>query len=187
MKILFLDIDGVLNSSRSVFVKIGPTVFSSEEARALSQEHPDGLPFTAEFGLKCVDPICVALLNRLLEETGATLVLSSTHRRFFMDEHIRYGSKEHLRLLRMYLETMGVRVTNTFDITPNLHTPRGTEVQAWIDERGEPEAYVILDDGRDFDSSQPLVWCDPVHGFDFTNYGEACRQLGGNEPGLILL
>jgi hypothetical protein len=187
MKVLFLDIDGVLNSSRSVFVKIGPTELTSEGARSLAGEHRDGLPYGARFGLMCADPVCIALLNLLLEETGATLVLSSTHRMFFRDEHTPYGSEKHLRLLRRYLETMGVRVTDAFDITPRLHTPRGNEVQAWIDERGEPEAYVILDDGRDFDSSQPLVWCDPVNGFDFTNYAEACRQLGVNEPGLILL
>jgi hypothetical protein len=169
MKVVFLDIDGVLNSTRSTFVKIGPSVehlpFAAKAA------------FAARFALMCADPVCVALVNRLLIDTGATLVLCSSHRKFFMDEHTSYGSQEHLRRLRTYLEIMGVRVTATFDITPELHTARGHEVQAWIDTNGDPERYVILDDGRDFMGYQPHIWCDPVHGFDFADYGDACTLL----------
>lgn len=185
-KVLFLDIDGVVNNSRSVFVKIGPTIDTSKQVRELS-ELVDGLGYGVAFALKCVDPICVALINRLLNETGGALVLSSTHRKHFKSASTPFGSNGHLRLLRQYLETMGFDVTDRFDITPELYRPRGAEVRHWIEQHGEPEAYVILDDGRDFDSSQPLVWCDPAHGFTFENYVEACRLLGGNTPGLILL
>lgn len=195
MKALFLDIDGVLNSTRSVFVKLGPNLATSEALRQLNADmyHDGGLPYGVTFGLKCVDPICVALVNRLLEESGATLVLSSTHRKHLASSTAPYGSEEHLRRLRQYLEIMGLYVPQNFSITPELHRQRGDEVESWLNmayENGmfdDRDQYVILDDGRDFHDSQPLVWCDPDHGFAFENYTQACKMLGTKEPGLILL
>lgn len=184
MKALFLDIDGVLNSTRSTVVKIGPTV-KDPAVLELFKECNESLPYGVMFGLKTADPVCVALLNRLLDETEASLVLS-THRSFFSDV-LTYGSDDHLRLLRMYLEAMGVRVPTEFSVTPKLYGPRGSEVQAWLDGHDADVQYVILDDGKDFDDRQPLVWCDPVHGFSFDNYAEACKHLGADSPGLILL
>jgi hypothetical protein len=190
MKALFLDIDGVANSSRSVFVKLGPNLATSEALRQLSADlfHEGGLEYGVTFGLKCVDPVCVALINRLLEDSGATLVLSSTHRKHLTGSSALYGSEAHLRRLRTYLEIMGITVPRAFDITPDLHRPRGDEVEEWIAcQTEEVDRYVILDDGRDFGEHQPLVWCDPDFGIDFANYAQACRMLGTKEPGLILL
>jgi HAD domain in Swiss Army Knife RNA repair proteins len=191
MKALFLDIDGVLNSARSVFVKIGKTI-ADQDVLEFSNEL-NGLPYGVTFGLKCVDPICVALVNRLLQESGAMLVLSSTHRKFFIDEPFTYGSDGHLELLRKYLTLMGIQVPALFSITPIKHAPRGYEVEAWLNnayENGvidDGDPYVILDDGRDFDPDQSLVWCDPDIGFSFAEYAVACKALGTQPPGLILL
>ncbi len=190
MRALVLDIDGVANSSRSTFVKLGPNMATSEALRQLSSDmfHEGGLEYGVTFGLKCVDPICVALVNRLLEDSGATLLLSSTHRKYLTGDSAPYGSEAHLGRLRRYLEIMGFTVPRSFSITPDLHRPRGEEVQEWIAcQLEEVERYVILDDGRDFGADQPLVWCDPEYGIDFANYAEACRLLGTNAPGLILL
>jgi hypothetical protein len=61
-KVLFLDIDGVLNSARSCYARGGfPHDFSED-------------------GFKKFDHIAIDLIQRLCEKTGAKIVLSSTWR-----------------------------------------------------------------------------------------------------------
>lgn len=188
MKYIFLDIDGVLNSTRSCFVKIGPSLITSEDVRELAELVPDGLPYTVTFGLKCTDPICVALVNLLLSCSQATLVLSSSHRAHLTSSYTPFGSAGHLGRLARYLECMGLNVPERrFDVTPQLHRTRGEEIEAYIEEHGEPEAYVILDDGTDFFKWQPLVHVDAVAGLSFKNYADACKVLGIAEPSNIIV
>lgn len=205
MKFIFLDIDGVVNSSRSVIVKIGPTVVTSELVRELARldeaDHDETVNFEewldygVRFGLQTVDPVCVALVNKLMRESypDIGLVLSSTHRKFLHHSKVPYGSDEHLRRLRMYLTAMGFTVPEFFSVTPILHKRRGEEIDAWLNhayENGlydDDERYVILDDAADMLPDQPLVRVDATQGFSFENYAEACRHLGVNAPGLILL
>jgi hypothetical protein len=194
MKYLFLDIDGVLNSTRSCFVKIGPNLATSEAVRELAQRVSGGLPYGVTFALKCVDPICVELVNRLLKESGATLVLSSSHRTHLTDAHTPYASKGHLGRLRLYLECMGLYVPMNFDVTPVLHKPRGQEVEEFFETNELPEngghghpAYVILDDGADFHNYQPLVCVDASNGLSFENFASACTVLNISEPSTIIV
>lgn len=191
IKKVFLDVDGVLNSDRSVHVKIG-TACQTDEARCaainLIDEYGE-LPYDAKFALKCADPVCSALVNKILEESGAGLVLSSTHRKHLITK--QYGDEEHLHFLRMYLTAMGIKVPSSFGVTPVMHTRRGKEVQKYLDDlesRGEfVNDYVILDDSTDFDAVQPLVRVDPSIGLSFENYADACKYLAIPAPGLILL
>lgn len=201
MKILFLDIDGVANSSRSVIVKMGPTVQTSELVRDLSnldrQDHDmideTGLSYGARFGLHTADPVCVALINKLFESGTVGLVLSSSHRRFFCHSKIAFGSDEHLRRLRLYLTAMGFKVPEFFSVTNNRHCKRGEQIDDWLNlgyENGiidDGEQYVILDDSSDMLPGQSFVHIDPTHGISFDDYAEACKHLGLEEPGLILL
>lgn len=208
MRFVFLDIDGVANSSRSVIVKIGPTVETSEKVRALTQLDAEdfahglvgegerdivGLEYGARFGLECADPVCVALINKLLEVEDVALVLSSSHRKFFCHSKVKYGGDEHLRRLRMYLDAMGFKVPKAFSVTPVLHSIRGKEIDSWLNHAWENgiydggEPYVILDDAADMLPGQPLVRVNPEHGFTFGDYVDCCKHLGFKEPGLILL
>jgi len=179
LKLIFLDIDGVVNSTRSVIAKIG-RAFTEEECEALGT-----VPYGAEHAMKCVDPVCVALVNKLIacdERIG--VVLSSTHRRHF--HHGSYGSAEHLQRLRVYLGAMGFKLPAHFNVTECLERPRGSEVQQFL-ENVVVNEYVILDDGTDFKQGQPLVRVDPVVGMDFNNYVDACKFLAVPEPSTILL
>jgi hypothetical protein len=196
-KFLFLDIDGVLNSARSVAVKIGPTPESSELVRALMKvEEPQiiGLPYVVEYSLRTVDPVCVALVNKLLDsDPDIVLVLSSSHRLYFTNEKVSRGSATHLQHLRMYLEALGVHVPTSFSITPDSHRPRGEEVESWMNmayENGivdDDSPYAILDDSADFGADQPLVRVNPDHGLSYADYTQVCKLLCLKEPGVILL
>lgn len=197
MKFVFLDIDGVVNSSRSVIVKLGPTIETSEPVRELARldEADTGglLDYGVEFGLKTVDPVCVALVNKVLTQDDIGLVLSSTHRKFLCHSKVPFGGVEHLRRHRLYLTAMGLHVPPFLSVTPVLHTRRGEEVEAWLNNAYEEgffcdnDAYVILDDSADFLPGQPLVLVDATHGYSFADYGATCTHLGLKEPGLVLL
>lgn len=189
---VFVDIDGVVNSSRSTFVKIGPNEHS-RNVQAFA-EQVGGLPYMASFALRTVDPVCVALVNRLfmdIDSSGvnAEFVLSSTHRKFFHAG--QYNSSAHLMNLRLYLSIMGFHLPARFSITESLEVKRGVEVQKWLDDAEQRGVtvndYVILDDGTDFEQTQPLVRVDATVGFSFENYTDASKFLALPGPSPILL
>ena len=126
-KYLFLDIDGVLNHDEW---------FKSEHYRK-HQENWEKSMF---------DPECVARVNRILEATGAKLVVSSSWR--------------SMKDLKEIFE--GVGLPTDFDITPHADriysreeyaydSPvfwRGNEIKYYLD-RHPADNYVILDDDSD--------------------------------------
>lgn len=116
MRIIFLDVDGVLNTAAS-----------------FERRHGD-----------VVDPACVARFNRLIDETGARVVLSSTWRL--------------ARGFRTVLRDLGVRA-NIVDRTPYFTDGRrrGHEIAAWLAANPGVTSYVILDDEDDMLPGQPLV------------------------------
>lgn len=185
-KCIFLDIDGVLNSSRSVVAKIGLDENSSEVKEL--QNTVGSIPYGAIHALRTVDPVCVALVNSFIKDVGSNcrLILSSTHRKHFHNG--RYGSVEHLIALREYLTVMGLFVPLDFDITPVLHQMRGSEVRKWIEDNIDYDLqYVIIDDGTDFNPDQPLVLVDASTGFDLPHLNDARKYLGFSEQSLILM
>lgn len=72
-KVIFLDIDGVLNSFRSVYAHNGyPLDFSPKD-------------------LKKFDWVAVGLVKKIAEISGADIVLSSSWRKFFTTKEIEDG------------------------------------------------------------------------------------------------
>lgn len=125
MKIIFLDIDGVLNSQ--------------DWFRRRIPCKPDA--DRDEFIHNQLDPIAISRFKKLIEDTGAAVVLSSTWRRWEDDRRI-----------------LNERGITWIDCTP--HFPgelRGKEIEAWLDENElEVERYCILDDDSDMLEHQPL-------------------------------
>jgi len=126
MKIVFLDIDGVLNNRLFLFGLVGLR--------------------NSESWLR-IDPEKVTLLNEILHETRAAVVVSSSW---------RHG--HDLSELRVILAHCGL-VGEVIDVTPDasdLKGPaprggweRGHEIAAWLDAHSACEEFIILDDDDD--------------------------------------
>lgn len=122
IKVIFLDIDGVLN------------VYSHDHDQFGSQFHKH----------------LVENLRRVIDETGAKIVISSTW---------RYSGLQNMKDMWEFRNLPG----EVIDITPDCNDlfnegsfefldriERGHEVEYWLDEHPEVERYVIFDDDNDF-------------------------------------
>lgn len=127
MKILFLDIDGVLNSAG--FVKD----LSARKERLQTDGYGG---HSAWF-----DPGAIKRLNRIIGETEARVVLSSTWR-------IRWDIED----IQAILEARGGFMGEIIDKTPviGMERCRGAEINRWLEETDRSvESFVILDDDSD--------------------------------------
>jgi len=147
MKIIFLDIDGVLNCEDWYRKR-----FKDTEDNRIMSEYP-----YYEF-----DPAIVKRLNKIIEETGAKVVVSSTWR------HGRTPEE-----LQSILNGVGF-VGEVIDVTPHMNSvlgytiPRGCEIDYWLERTGKFQRinwsikvqreyiekavvknYIILDDDSD--------------------------------------
>ena len=127
MKIIFLDVDGVLNSAeyRS---QLGMQYFS-----------------------EIIDRQKMPLLKRIVEETDAQIVLSSTWRKFWNPREKQQDSagQYFADLFREY----GLWIHSK---TPVIERAgRNEEIQAWLERYPYVDGYVILDD-KDFGWSDAL-------------------------------
>lgn len=144
-RVLFLDIDGVLNSHRTVLAFNG---------------FPHGFD---GYHRERFDWVAVALIRKLCEETGASIVLSSSWR-------IIHSVKECANGLDLPI----------FDRTPSLAGCRGTEIHAWLSEHPEITHYAIVDDNSDMlpDQKTHFVQTDEREGLSMTNWADLKRILG---------
>ncbi|MDO8690528.1 MAG: HAD domain-containing protein [Dehalococcoidia bacterium] len=138
MKVLFLDIDGVLNSI--AWMKAGNS--------------------NADWPVGHLDPVAVARLNRLITLSGAKVVLSSTWR---LGPEPEYGVAGTLRALRKvgFAHDFIGRTASLHRDPDGMPLYRGDEIQSWLTETavlGEPlvEGICILDD--DSDMAHLLPW-----------------------------
>src|SRR5882672_9208221 len=105
-RVLFLDIDGVLNSHRTATVQGGPSEFGGAPVG-------DGFPHDfSEKGLKKFDPVAVALVRQLCIETQCSIVLSFSWRIMFTPHECANGLDLPI-----------------FDRTPSLPGVRGEEIK----------------------------------------------------------
>ena len=132
-KYLFLDIDGVLNHDEW---------FESEQYK----KHQ------GNWQKSMFDPKCVARVNKILEETGAELVVSSSWRSMSDLKDIFAGiglpTKFHITpdANRIYPDLDPIRDLYNDDI----RYWRGSEIKYWLEHNAEsPYTYCILDDDCD--------------------------------------
>lgn len=204
MKILFLDIDGVLNSSASVLATVEPTTARLDALSGLDVYFED-LGYLPRFTFDTIDPVAVGLINRLLKrDEELKIVLSSSHRTLFCGDKfqlvepfrrrasstglIDFGSALHLDMLVMYLQALGLDITSDtlYDITPRLFEERGKEIKQWLDICPYPiEDYVVLDDGGDIQPHVPNH-VQPTDGLNAAHYYELCRHLNMSESKIII-
>jgi hypothetical protein len=161
-KIIFLDIDGVLNG----------TLWAGHLPRRslLPPELAD-----RAFEERRLDPSCVARLRKLVTELDASIVISSTWRR-------RMDVPELAKLLFLY----GYENPPVIGVTPEVRdstrfVTRGNEVAAWLDANGaDGTLYVCLDDDDDYLPGQPLVRTDLDLGLQDGDVA-ACRKILAQE------
>lgn len=157
-KYIFLDIDGVLNSEQYYIEKPWPQRF--EELKDKLDEH-------IAFGIAHIDPKAVKLLNRLVEETNAKIVVSSSWRGDYA--------------LQTIFSLAGIAEPIYGETPRSEHRWRGAEIETWLEERQEPYKYVILDDDSDMLDTQRnnFIHTDWKVGLTEENVSKAIRILNG--------
>lgn len=158
MKIIFLDIDGVLNSVEYTI----STQFSKETVRT-----------------EKVDPVKVGLLRFVCEQTGANIVVSSTWRHgrdasWFRGFFSSFG----------WFNPPIIDVTPTQ--CEASATRRGDEIAEWLKDFHHSSRWlecVIVDDDNDFHPTQQdmLVQTNNVHGLSLNNAIEMIDILGPSD------
>lgn len=159
MKLIFLDIDGVLD------------VFSSKSY------------------LQTLLPGAVERLHRIVERTGAKIVVISTwrfgseaYRKICEEQNSHHQECDNWSQLVSALESNGMQI---FDVTPwREDLPNRTaEVLLFLEEHPDMEGYVILDDcyGDDYSGSEELrkhlVFVDALKGLQDSEVEKAVEML----------
>jgi hypothetical protein len=169
MRIVFLDIDGVLNNQ----------LWAQEIGGYGHGTSRDGEPTVKS--LKW-DPNAVAALRKAIDATGAKIVISSSWR--------GYG-KEAVRKWQEMFAVYGWPEAPVIGETPDLtrqlgksdiyvSVKRGQEVEAWLAGHPEPvEAFVCVDDDQDFLEGQPLAGIDNRYGMQWHDANRIINILLG--------
>ena len=129
-KVIFLDVDGVMNN---------------HDTRT---DHHVGL-------VSWLDPKNVAVLNEIVQATGAVVVVSSTWRLTMTFDELRASF------------VAAGSVAELVGITPDIDArQRDLEIQAWLSAQSAPPSrYVILDDDREMPTQpEKLVKTCPSRG-----------------------
>lgn len=149
MKILFLDVDGVINSEDYAVYRYAAKKYDSDEF---------------------IDERAVAFLNYIIDKTQAKIVLSSSWRGNFDETYERLkkvGFKYNFFDKTPYLESRhrGSEIQKWIDEYEKTHKPL--------------ESYVILDDDDDMldEQSEHFVHCNCVHGLTWHDCYKAIEIL----------
>lgn len=129
MKIIFLDIDGVMNDFE--------IIKKSVRGVKTNSNNPPLIYLTSSIG-----DAFISRLNKLVKSTGADVVVSSTWRKWYTLERMQQAFK-----------IMGFEGT-IVGVTPILETRRGFEIEDWIksnENSFKVEKFVILDDDNDME------------------------------------
>ena len=144
MRVIFLDVDGVLNS----------------EAHAkYCHENPK---FIEEGGSIWVDPYPVFYILQLIDEMDLKLVISSSWRTWDLESTIKEFNR-YRSLCKLTPYIVGITPRNMDD---RIWEDRGEEIQQYLDSHQEIDNYCIVDDDNDMLESQMghFVRTNPEYG-----------------------
>lgn len=134
----------------------------------------------------CLSPPHMDILGKILESTGAYIVISSSWRRYNLEQTIDFITRESNPFVG---KNPFPFVDRVIDITKRLrpikmsgYIHRGDEIQEWLD-RHKVESYVILDDINNMLESQQshLVLTDEIDGLTEKDVEKAIEILNENK------
>lgn len=163
MKLLFLDIDGVLNWESYV---------AKDWLEPIEDEW---------YGAHVIDPECVAVLNEVVAATGCRLVLSSTWR-------VRYkvfGEVNAILKSRGLATNLWRRTDAPFQLEPGGRwSKRGDEIMRFVGTRPTFDGltWAVLDDEPMDLVGDHLVLTDSAFGLQPEHVGALVDILGVREP-----
>lgn len=139
MKIVFLDIDGVINTRRTTLRASHVFYTPLADMNKFAEMEP-------------FDRFCIERINKITDATRAKIVISSSWRYLFKEEEEWPYFTKFLKVVGLTGEVIGrtpigkeyVNEMSVEDIE------RGHEIQMWLDKhKGKIESFVILDDNSD--------------------------------------
>ena len=125
MKVIFLDVEGVLNTKETyerAYQRYGHTTLIDLE----------------------VDKFRLEYLKTIIDVTGAKIVLSSSFRYFFYNNGNEILPKT-LKGKKLYDILKGYDI-EIYDITPTNSETREEQIKSWLATKTNIESFVIIDD-----------------------------------------
>lgn len=165
MKVLFLDIDGVLNTER----------------------HHDhcveaGLAFVDNFGY-AFDSAAVANLKRIVDETGADIVISSSWKFWGLSTMQKLWANRKLpgKVVDVTPNNVSNELLLSVDLSlMELPAGKGSEIKEWLETKGQQVTqYAILDDMDDMlpEQQSHFVQTDPRTGITEDDAKKAIEMI----------
>ena len=175
-KIIFLDIDGVMNNTLHSI---------SNKENNISEKISEAYLLSKEFGKQFQNDteICarnISVLNKLVSETGAGVVITSVWRKYNSLIELKSIFKRN----GFIGEIIGTTPFLSFkdkDTSKVVTAPRGFEIDYWLKlNEGENNIkYIIFDDDADYllHQRENFIWVDPYAGLTDSLIYQAKRKL----------
>lgn len=152
-KVIFLDMDGVLNSTH--FFR------SKDDAGLVEYSQSD------DFFRGMIDPVAVGVLSEIATKSGAALVLSSSWRNVITLED-----------LEPMLREAGYRGLGFVGKTDSRGAHRNEEIRRFLIQHPEIKRFLVLDDTKDAHIPGHTILTSPATGLLPTHVRPALNVLG---------
>ena len=169
-KVIFLDIDGVLNTERQ-------------------HDHcvETGLAYVDNFGY-AFDPVSVTNLKRIVDETGADIVISSSWKFWGLSTMQKLWANRDLpgKIIDVTPNSVSDEMLLSVDLDlMELPAGKGSEIKEWLETKGQQVThYAILDDLPDMlpEQQSHFVQTDPRIGITEDDADRVISILTGEVP-----
>lgn len=146
-RIIFLDVDGVLNSYRNVIADGG---FPFPKGSSMEQD-----PRHKEENL---DRLAIGMIRRLCKEFDAEIVLHSTWR--MHTNAIEFGKRVDLPVIDATSPTRG----------------KPASIRLWLQENPDVKNFIVIDDDN-MDQPKRQIFTSVYEGFTYADYVKAQKKL----------